>query len=203
VNDGGENSGSAVEPGDGFEKLMSVLLDDLDRDDWAEATPLPGRDRGTGDGEAVAHRPGTRAHHVLAQATVVGAACARSWRSDGHHHRRILRPSVRGRETLMTLRMPMLRTQDSGMSAHAAGIAKLVHAFSESIGIPLRPYLAWLRLQRACAGIVAGEPLARVAAKTGFPDAAHMSRTFAFAERFVLSIKSERLDRLVPLGARH
>ncbi|HEX7507580.1 MAG TPA: hypothetical protein VF550_12455 [Polyangia bacterium] len=82
ANNGGENSGSAVEPGDGLEKLLSVLLDDLDGDDWAEAAPLPGRDRGTGDGEAVADRPGTRAHHVLAQAMVVGAACARSWRSD-------------------------------------------------------------------------------------------------------------------------
>ena len=48
ANNGGENSGSAVEPGDGLEKLLSVLLDDLDGDDWAEAAPLPGRDRGTG-----------------------------------------------------------------------------------------------------------------------------------------------------------
>ena len=55
---------------------------------------------------------------------------------------------------------------------------RLMHAFSESIGIPLRPYLAWLRLQRACAGVAGGEPLARVAADTGFSDAAHMSRTF-------------------------
>jgi AraC-like DNA-binding protein len=55
---------------------------------------------------------------------------------------------------------------------------RLMHAFSESIGIPLRPYLAWLRLQRACAGVVTGQPLARVAATAGFSDAAHMSRTF-------------------------
>ena len=51
-NDGGENSGSAVEPGDRLERLLPVLIDDLDGDDWAEAAPLPGRDRGTGHGEA-------------------------------------------------------------------------------------------------------------------------------------------------------
>jgi transcriptional regulator GlxA family with amidase domain len=55
---------------------------------------------------------------------------------------------------------------------------RLMHAFTESIGIPLRPYLSWLRLQRAAASIVAGVPLATAAAAAGFSDAAHMSRTF-------------------------
>jgi len=53
-----------------------------------------------------------------------------------------------------------------------------MHAFTESIGLPLRPYLAWLRLQRAAAGIVSGAPLAQAAVDAGFSDAAHMSRTF-------------------------
>jgi transcriptional regulator GlxA family with amidase domain len=55
---------------------------------------------------------------------------------------------------------------------------RLMHVFTESLGIPLRPYLAWLRLQRAAAGVVAGNPLAEVAAAAGFSDAAHMTRTF-------------------------
>jgi transcriptional regulator GlxA family with amidase domain len=53
-----------------------------------------------------------------------------------------------------------------------------MHAFTESIGIPLRRYLAWLRLQRAAAAIVGGTPLAEAALAAGFSDAAHMSRTF-------------------------
>jgi hypothetical protein len=56
-NDGGENSSSAIEFGDGLEQLFSVLLKELDGDDRAKATPLPGRDRGAGNGEAVAQRP--------------------------------------------------------------------------------------------------------------------------------------------------
>jgi AraC-like DNA-binding protein len=55
---------------------------------------------------------------------------------------------------------------------------RLMHAFTTSIGTPLRPYLAWLRLQRAAAAIVAGAPLGEAAHGAGFADAAHMSRTF-------------------------
>jgi transcriptional regulator GlxA family with amidase domain len=55
---------------------------------------------------------------------------------------------------------------------------RLMHVFTESIGIPLRPYLAWLKLQRAAAAIVGGMPLAAAASAAGFSDAGHMSRTF-------------------------
>jgi transcriptional regulator GlxA family with amidase domain len=53
-----------------------------------------------------------------------------------------------------------------------------MHVFTSSIGIPLRPYLAWLRVQRAAVDIVSGSPLSDAAQAAGFSDAAHMSRTF-------------------------
>ena len=64
--------------------------------------------------------------------------------------------------------------------ADAVGLSpgRLMHAFTASIGIPLRPYLAWLKLQRAAGAIVANVPLAEAAHAAGFADAAHMSRTF-------------------------
>jgi AraC-like DNA-binding protein len=64
--------------------------------------------------------------------------------------------------------------------AAAVGLSpgRLMHAFTESIGVPLRPYLAWLRVQRAAAAIVGGAPLGEAAHAAGFADAAHMSRTF-------------------------
>lgn len=55
---------------------------------------------------------------------------------------------------------------------------RLMHVFTESVGIPLRPYLGWLRLQRAAAAIASGVPLSRAAATAGFVDAAHMTRAF-------------------------
>jgi AraC-like DNA-binding protein len=55
---------------------------------------------------------------------------------------------------------------------------RLMHVFTESVGIPLRPYLAWLRLQRAAAAVVSGVPLSQAAAMAGFVDAAHMTSSF-------------------------
>lgn len=64
--------------------------------------------------------------------------------------------------------------------AGAVGLSpsRLMHVFTESVGIPLRPYLAWLRVQRAAMDIVGGSSLTETAHATGFSDAAHMSRTF-------------------------
>ncbi len=64
--------------------------------------------------------------------------------------------------------------------ASAVGLSpsRLMHVFTSSIGIPLRPYLAWLRVQRAAMAIVSGDSLTDAAHAAGFSDAAHMSRTF-------------------------
>jgi AraC-like DNA-binding protein len=66
------------------------------------------------------------------------------------------------------------------MLAEAVGLSpsRLMHVFTESIGIPLRPYLSWLRLQRAAVAIVSGASLTEAAHAAGFADAAHMSRSF-------------------------
>jgi AraC-like DNA-binding protein len=56
--------------------------------------------------------------------------------------------------------------------------SRLMHAFTESTGLPLRAYLRWLRVQRAAAAIAAGRPLAQAAVEAGFSDAAHMTRSF-------------------------
>jgi AraC-like DNA-binding protein len=56
--------------------------------------------------------------------------------------------------------------------------SRLMHVFTESVGIPLRPYLSWLRVQRAAIAIVNGSPLGEAAHTAGFADASHMTRTF-------------------------
>lgn len=64
--------------------------------------------------------------------------------------------------------------------ARVAGLSpgRLMHAFTESLGVPLRPYLLWLRLQRAAGAIAAGRTLGEAAHAAGFSDAAHLTRTF-------------------------
>jgi len=55
---------------------------------------------------------------------------------------------------------------------------RLMHVFTDAIGIPLRHYLAWLKLQRAAMAIASGMRLAQAAPAAGFADSAHMTRTF-------------------------
>jgi AraC-like DNA-binding protein len=75
-----------------------------------------------------------------------------------------------------------LEVTDASLEALARAVelspGRLIHAFTASIGIPLRPYVQWLKVQRAAGAIVAGMPLAQAAHAAGFADAAHMSRTF-------------------------
>jgi AraC-like DNA-binding protein len=94
--------------------------------------------------------------------------------------------SPRGVHPRVTKLLRHLRTlsprDDDSLEALARVVdlspSRLMHAFTTSIGTPLRPYLLWLRLQRAAAVIVTGAALSEAAHAAGFADAAHMTRTF-------------------------
>src|SRR5262249_39904816 len=89
-----------------------------------------------------------------------------------------LHPAVR--KLLARLRRSGVEDDTSLRSlAEAVGLSphRLMHVFTESVGIPLRPYLAWLRVQRAACAILGGDTLTDAALAAGFSDASHMSRT--------------------------
>ncbi|KAB2351720.1 helix-turn-helix transcriptional regulator [Actinomadura rudentiformis] len=54
--------------------------------------------------------------------------------------------------------------------------SRLAHLFSEEVGLPLRPYVQWLRLQRAAELVAAGASVTEAAHGAGFADGAHLSR---------------------------
>ncbi|WP_111655469.1 helix-turn-helix domain-containing protein [Isoalcanivorax indicus] len=54
----------------------------------------------------------------------------------------------------------------------------LAHAFTDTIGIPVRRYVLWRRLRRAIETALDGASLTEAAHHAGFSDAAHLSRTF-------------------------
>jgi AraC-like DNA-binding protein len=56
--------------------------------------------------------------------------------------------------------------------------SRFMHVFTESMGVPLRPYVLWLRLQRACCDLMGGASVTTAAHNAGFSDAAHLTRTF-------------------------
>jgi AraC-like DNA-binding protein len=93
--------------------------------------------------------------------------------------RPLLHPAVR--EILERVRTSGVE-DDTSLESLAGSVglspSRLMHVFTESIGIPLRPYLAWLRVQRAACAIVGGASVTDAAHVAGFSDAPHMSRTF-------------------------
>jgi AraC-like DNA-binding protein len=56
--------------------------------------------------------------------------------------------------------------------------SRFAHVFTESMGVPVRPYIRWLRLQRAARELVTGRSVTHAAHVAGFADAAHLTRTF-------------------------
>lgn len=84
--------------------------------------------------------------------------------------------------------------------AEIAGMSTshFTHTFTASVGVALRPYILWLRLQRASGALTGGAGLTEAAHHAGFSDAAHMTRTF----RRMLGTAPRELIRLrQPEGA--
>lgn len=55
---------------------------------------------------------------------------------------------------------------------------RLMHLFSEQIGIPIRKYILWQRLRHALLKLAEGMTITEAAHASGFTDSPHMNRTF-------------------------
>jgi len=96
-------------------------------------------------------------------------------------HPRTLHPRVR--RVLRWLRENVAAAEEDRSLDRMAALAGLspsrfMHVFTESLGVPLRPYVLWLRLQHAAGRLLAGASATEAAHDAGFSDAAHLSRTF-------------------------
>ncbi len=83
------------------------------------------------------------------------------------------------------LALDYLRDNVSGpVSLHQVAAAvhlspsRFRHLFVREMGLAFRPYVLWLRLNRAVEAFAAGESLTTAAYRAGFADSAHLSRTF-------------------------
>lgn len=137
-------------------------FDEAARDAWIARLPELGPDRGPFDGWV---------REVVADAASRAGAGARAPRRVHPRVRRVV-------SHLKTC--PSEADTSIAALALLAGLSesRLTHAFRDSVGIPLRAYLLWQKLQRAVLAMSSGRPLAHAAAEAGFADAAHMSRTF-------------------------
>jgi AraC-like DNA-binding protein len=94
-------------------------------------------------------------------------------------HQRAIHPSVR--RVVQYLRGQGLEQHGTSL-ARLAQIAKLspsrlMHVFTQSLGIPLRPYVLWLRVQHASTVLALGYTVTEAAYIAGFADAPHLTRT--------------------------
>jgi AraC-like DNA-binding protein len=78
------------------------------------------------------------------------------------------------------------------------------HLISERVGMPLRPYVRWLRLQRALESAARGASLTEAAQSAGFADAAHLTRTmrrhFGVAPSAILALLRRGVSPFVQDG---
>jgi AraC-like DNA-binding protein len=88
----------------------------------------------------------------------------------------------RVKRVMRFLREELATTKTVSLSelAAVAGLSSshFMHVFTSSVGVPLRPYILWLRLQQGCAELMRGGTVTDAAHSAGFSDAAHMTRTF-------------------------
>ncbi|WP_223754280.1 AraC family transcriptional regulator [Myxococcus sp. RHSTA-1-4] len=78
--------------------------------------------------------------------------------------------------------LPEVLEEDVRLSALAPRVGlsagRLSHLFGAEVGLPLRPYVLWLRLQRAAGDLRKGATLTQAAHAAGFTDSAHLSHAF-------------------------
>jgi AraC-like DNA-binding protein len=103
-------------------------------------------------------------------------------RSDLLRRRRAVRIHPKVDRVLKYLREKLGVADDFSLDS-LAGISglsrsRLMHAFTESVGVPIRPYILWLRVQRAACELMDGASVTMAAQSAGFSDAAHLTRTF-------------------------
>lgn len=82
--------------------------------------------------------------------------------------------------SLTALPRPLPARLSLARMAKQAGLSpsRYGHLFRAHTGMPLRPYLRWLRLQQALTELAGGATLTAAAHAAGFADSAHLSRSF-------------------------
>lgn len=55
---------------------------------------------------------------------------------------------------------------------------RLMHLFSEQVGLPMSSFLLWAKMRRALSLIQSGQSLTNIAQACGFADSSHLTRTF-------------------------
>jgi AraC-like DNA-binding protein len=86
----------------------------------------------------------------------------------------------RVREILRIMKLDIHASLPAAELASRVGLSegRLIHLFTDEMGLPMRRYALWLRLREAFLTLAEGASLTEASHRAGFSDSAHMSRTF-------------------------
>ena len=117
-------------------------------------------------------------HTYTAEATTA-LRIVETWTGHGTATNTAPHPAV---ETAITLLPALLSRGPVRLRTVADAVhlspSRLAHLFSAQVGIPMRPYVRWLRLQHAIDRVADGETLTTAAHSAGFTDSPHFTRAF-------------------------
>jgi len=110
-------------------------------------------------------------------------ACVERWvRKELLRRRRVVKIHPGVNRVLRYLREQLSVSEDVSLKtlARISGLSqsRFMHVFTESVRVPLRRYILWLRLQQASCDLMDGVSVTKAAHNAGFSDAAHLTRTF-------------------------
>ena len=98
------------------------------------------------------------------------------------HRRRPVTIDPRIQDALAHVRQHLGTSGDLSLKVLAARAgmspSRFMHLFTRTLGVPLRPYVRWIRLQQAACELIDGATVSMAAHHAGFADAAHLTRTF-------------------------
>jgi len=110
--------------------------------------------------------------------------------------RRSLDPRIR--KVLAIIKSDFLAPPLAPALAAAVGLSagRLIHLFTQEMGLPIRRYVLWLRLRDVMFSLAVGHSLTEAAHRAGFADSPHLSRTFRGMFGFPPSAISEARGRV-------
>ncbi len=140
-------------------------------------------DRIAGDVAILSSQDVAEWRSMLGEAATLDSARVEPWlKTELLRDVRTPRLDPRVKRALRVIRDQLAEPEDISLARLARNVglsaSRLMHLFTTSVGVPLRPYVLWLRIQRATGELAAGRSATEAAHAAGFSDAAHLTRTF-------------------------